>query len=68
VPSFDSHARLRARLAATVMRSLVWGVSTTDPMTFALAAVVVLAVTIAATLVPALRIVRLNPISARRRT
>ena len=55
-----------ARLAATVLRSLVWGVSTTDMTTFAAAVATVLAVALVAVFVPALRIVRLNPIRALR--
>lgn len=55
-----------ARLGATIMRSLVWGVSTTDPLTFALAGGVVFVVALIATLVPALRMARLNPIKALR--
>lgn len=57
---------LGARLMATVMRSLVWGVSVGDPLTFAMAGGAVLLVALVATLVPALRIVRLNPIRALR--
>jgi putative ABC transport system permease protein len=55
-----------ARLGATVMRGLVWGISPSDPLTFTLAAVVVFATAVVATLIPALRIVRLNPITALR--
>jgi ABC-type lipoprotein release transport system permease subunit len=56
-----------ARLGAAVMRHLVWGVTVTDPLTFAIAAGAVLFVAAIATLVPALRIVRLNPITSLRR-
>jgi len=55
-----------ARLGAAAMRSLVWGVAVTDPLTFVLAAGAVLLVAVVATLVPVLRIVRLNPIKALR--
>jgi predicted permease len=55
-----------ARFSAAVLRSLVWGVSTTDPVTFAVAIATVLGVSAIAVLVPALRIVRLNPIRALR--
>jgi ABC-type antimicrobial peptide transport system permease subunit len=41
-------------------------VSVTDPLTFGAAAVAVLLVALAAVLVPALRIARLNPIRALR--
>ena len=57
---------LAARLAATTLRHLVWGISVDDPLTFGLAAAVVLVVTVVATLVPAVRIARLNPITALR--
>jgi predicted permease len=57
---------LAARLAATTMRHVVWGISVNDPLTFALAAGVVLLVAVVATLVPAVRIARLNPIRALR--
>jgi ABC-type antimicrobial peptide transport system permease subunit len=55
-----------ARVGASTMRHLVWGVSTEDPLTFVLAIGVVLAVATIAALVPALRILRLNPIKALR--
>jgi predicted permease len=55
-----------ARLGASTLRHLVWGVSVADPLTFAAAIGVVLAVAAIAALVPALRIVRLNPIKALR--
>ena len=55
-----------ARLGASALRHLVWGVSVADPLTFAVAIGVVLAVAAIAALVPALRIVRLNPIKALR--
>jgi len=57
---------LAARLAATTLRHLVWGISVNDPLTFAFAAAVVLLVAVIATLVPAIRIARLNPIKALR--
>jgi len=55
-----------ARLAAPTLRHLVWGISVADPLTFALAGGTVLVVALVATLVPALRIVRSNPVSALR--
>jgi predicted permease len=55
-----------ARLAASSLRHLVWGVSVADPLTFAAAIGAVLAVAAIAALIPALRIVRLNPIRALR--
>jgi predicted permease len=57
---------LAARLGSTVMGHLVWGVSTSDPLTFAAAATTVLVVAAVATFIPALRIVRLNPLKALR--
>jgi ABC-type antimicrobial peptide transport system permease subunit len=55
-----------ARLGASTLRHLVWGVSVADPLTFATAMATVLAVAAIAALVPALRIIRLNPIKALR--
>jgi predicted permease len=55
-----------ARLGATTLQHLVWGVSVADPLTFALAAGTVLLVACVAAVVPALRIVRLNPVRALR--
>jgi len=49
------------------LHHLVWGVTVTDPVTFALAAATVLLVAGLASLVPALRIVRLSPIVSLRR-
>ncbi len=54
------------RLGANLLRHLVWGVSVGDPITFATAGITVLVVALVAALVPALRIVRLNPINALR--
>jgi len=52
-------------LTRTLQR-FVWGVSTLDPLTFALVAVVLIAVSTAASVIPALRAVRLDPVSALR--
>ncbi|HYM23169.1 MAG TPA: ADOP family duplicated permease [Vicinamibacterales bacterium] len=57
-----------ARAAATTLRHFLWGVTVGDPLTFAGAAAVVFAVAAIAAIVPALRIVRLNPIKALRNT
>ena len=57
-----------ARAAAATLQHLVWGVSVGDPVTFAAAAALVLVVAAVATLVPAVRITRLNPIRALRHT
>src|SRR5262249_5676534 len=51
-----------ARATAVTLRHLVWGISIADPFTFGVAGATVLAVAAFAALVPALRIVRLNPI------
>jgi ABC-type antimicrobial peptide transport system permease subunit len=55
-----------ARTGSTTMRHLVWGVSVADPLTFAVASGSVLLVALVATLVPVVRIVRLNPVKALR--
>jgi putative ABC transport system permease protein len=55
-----------ARLGATTLRHLVFGVSVADPLTFVIAAATVFLVAAIAAVVPALRIVRLNPIGALR--
>jgi len=55
-----------ARLTVSTLRHLVWGVSVADPLTFIAAIATVLGVALIATLVPALRIARLNPIKAPR--
>jgi len=55
-----------ARAGARVMAGLVWGVAVGDPVTFALAAALVLLVVAIATFAPALRILRLNPVRALR--
>jgi ABC-type antimicrobial peptide transport system permease subunit len=57
-----------ARLGATVMRSLVLGVTVNDPATFALAGGAVFVVALIATLAPVLRIVRLDPTRALRQS
>ena len=44
-----------------MLRHLVWGVRTNDPATFASVALVLILVALAASYIPALRIVRLNP-------
>lgn len=47
--------------AAGLIRRLLWGVTPTDPLTFAGVAVTLLTVAIAASLVPALRVRRMDP-------
>jgi predicted permease len=46
---------------STLMRSFIWGVQPTDPVTFASVAAILLAVSLAASLIPALRVLRLDP-------
>ena len=47
--------------AVRLLKHLLWGVQPTDTLTFAVTALVLLAVSAVATLVPALRILRLDP-------
>jgi predicted permease len=49
-----------------LLRRFVWGVSTQDPVTFGVVGLVLLAVAVVATLVPAVRAVRLDPVRALR--
>lgn len=46
---------------AGLLRHYVWGVSTTDPVTFAAVAALLLGVAAVASIIPALRILRLDP-------
>jgi cell division protein FtsX len=48
------------------LQKFVWGVSTLDPLTYGAVAVVLISVALLATLVPAIRAVRLNPMVALR--
>ncbi len=57
---------IAARLGVSTLQHLVWGVSVADPLTFIVAIAAVLGVATLATLVPALRIVWLNPLKALR--
>jgi predicted permease len=57
-----------ARVASSVMQHLVWGVTVGDPLTYAIAAGVVLLVAATATLIPSIRILKLNPIRALRQS
>ena len=59
---------IAARGAATTLRHFLWGVTVGDPLTFASAAGVVFFVAVVAAIVPALRIVRLNPNKALRQS
>jgi predicted permease len=49
--------------AAGLIRSLLWGVQATDPLTFAGVAVTLLLVSVVASVAPALRVRRLDPVS-----
>ena len=55
-----------ALLTTRLMGSMVHGISSADPMTFAAGAVTILVVTLAATLVPAFRAAGVDPIRALR--
>jgi ABC-type antimicrobial peptide transport system permease subunit len=48
-------------VAVRFLRSMLWGVRETDPLTFAATAGILLAVAALATLAPALRILRMDP-------
>lgn len=50
-----------AGMSVKVVRNLVWGISTLDPLTYTSVALGLLLVAAAASFVPALRIIRLNP-------
>jgi len=57
---------IAALCATRVLRNFVWGVSTLDPITFLAVAAVLIAIACLASVVPALRAVRLNPVNALR--
>ena len=44
-----------------LMRSFIWGIQPTDPITFVSVAAILLLVSLAASLIPALRVLRLDP-------
>jgi hypothetical protein len=50
-----------ARAAVVMVRSLVWGVQTTDPMTFAGAALVAAVIAVVAVVIPSIRVLRFDP-------
>ncbi|MGA8598757.1 MAG: ABC transporter permease [Bryobacteraceae bacterium] len=50
-----------AAFAARLLKSLIWGVTTTDPLTFLSVAVLLVTVAAISSLIPALRLVRLDP-------
>ena len=57
---------LLAYLAARTLRALLAGVSPADPLTFAAVAGLVMLMTIAGSLLPAWRALRVNPLTALR--
>jgi ABC-type antimicrobial peptide transport system permease subunit len=57
---------IAAVFATRVLQTFVWEVSTLDPATYIVVATVLIAVAVIASLVPALRVVRLNPVRALR--
>lgn len=50
-----------SRLAAGFLRHMLWGVRPTDPATFAITAGILLVAAVAASAIPALRILRIDP-------
>jgi predicted permease len=50
-----------AVFAARLLKSLIWGVTTTDPLTFISVVILLVAVTAISSLIPALRLARLDP-------
>lgn len=57
-----------ARASATLLRSLIWGVQPTDPLTFAGAALLGLVVAGLAVVIPTIRVLSLDPADALRST
>jgi ABC-type lipoprotein release transport system permease subunit len=55
-----------ARASAVLVRSLIWGVQPADPVTFAGAALVGLAVAALAVVIPTMRVLSLSPVDALR--
>ena len=53
-----------ALIAANAMKSMLYGVGSTDPLSFGAVAVLLLLIAVAATLVPALRAARVSPLVA----
>jgi ABC-type antimicrobial peptide transport system permease subunit len=52
---------LSAGLATALLRSLLWGVATTDPLTFVMVSAILMVVAFVASLLPALRLLKLDP-------
>jgi predicted permease len=57
---------LAALAVVRLLRSFLWGVTPTDPLTFGLVVATLLAVAVVASVVPALRVLRLDPVRALR--
>ena len=57
---------IAALAASSVMKRLVFGVSATDPLTLALVSGILAAVALAASLLPAFRAARLDPLKVLR--
>jgi hypothetical protein len=55
-----------ARASAVLVRSLIWGVQPADPVTFAAAALVGLAVAALAVVIPTMRVLSLSSVDALR--
>ena len=55
-----------AVVATRVLKNFVWGVSTLDPLTFIAVGVLLVVISAIASLIPAVRAVRLNPLKALR--
>jgi putative ABC transport system permease protein len=47
--------------AVRLLRSFLWGVAANDPLTFAVVVAILFAVALFASLIPALRVLRLDP-------
>jgi predicted permease len=52
---------IAARFASTLLKSLLWGVQPTDPITFVAVSVTLLAIALVASLLPTLRLSKLDP-------
>ena len=52
---------LAALAVVRLLQSFLWGVTATDPLTFGVVVVTLLAVAFAASVIPALRVLRLDP-------
>ena len=55
-----------AVVGTRLIRSMLWGVGATDPVTYGAVAGLLVAVTLLANLVPALRVTRVDPLIAMR--